>query len=153
MQTLCYIACSVHHRLASVVRVDMQGIAEYQKRLHATLNDVMMPPTFEDSFSEGTSTKLLPDISAALAAFSEHMPSVPMPQIPQLPRLSSMTASRPPTGDYHTSNNDIGVRDAFSVRFWSPLPSYPSAVLWDFSRRTIGTRCISEKDAVGCADA
>lgn len=69
----------------------MQGIAEYQKRLQATLQDVMMPPTFEDSFSEEAPSTLLPDITATLAAFSEHIPSVP---IPQLPRLSSMAGAR-----------------------------------------------------------
>lgn len=89
----------------------MQGIAEYQKRLQATLRDVMMPPTFEDSFSEEVPATLLPDIAATLAAFSEHIPSVP---IPQLPRLSSMTGNR--EGDAARSEGGMHSAPPSSVR-------------------------------------
>lgn len=82
----------------------MQGIAEYQKRLQATLQDVMMPPSFEDSFTEQVPATLLPDITATLAAFSEH--------IPQLPRLPSMTGARDP----EATHSEGGLHTATSVR-------------------------------------
>jgi hypothetical protein len=86
----------------------MQGISEYQKRLQATLHDVMMPPSFEDSFTNTTSATLLPDITATLAAFSEHLPTVAMPQLPRLPSLST-------TRDADVSHSEGEMQSASSV--------------------------------------
>lgn len=73
----------------------MQGIADYQKRLQATLHDVMMPPSFEDSFTDDAPANVLPNITATLAAFSEYLPSVPMPQLPRLPSMTPREGGPP----------------------------------------------------------
>jgi hypothetical protein len=83
----------------------VQGIAEYQKRLQATLRDVMMPPSFEDSFTKITPTTLLPDITATLAAFSEHLPTVAMPQLPRLPSLTATRGSDDSEADMHGASS------------------------------------------------